>query len=275
MMALIAIGLNGQLYASPGLCPRAVGKKLISPKGVALASFENSAAPMGLNDKPLSNPGLCPGLTWRRPLGAIILMKQILPCVLLALFCSICLLEAATEKPNIVMIIADDQTYRDFGFMGNAQVQTPNIDRLASKSARYVNGYVPTSVCSPSLATLLRATGLADRAKDLPGIDLLPSAKGLEKLDPERAVFGEIFPGDATSLRHPERDIAYRWVRQGAFKLIVPHVKGGKAWGNYLSGSALFDLNRDARETQNLIEKNATKAKHLQRLLDDWWTPAS
>ncbi|NOY01030.1 MAG: sulfatase-like hydrolase/transferase, partial [Verrucomicrobia bacterium] len=70
--------------------------------------------------------------------------------LLLVLFYCTGLLEAAVEKPNIVMIIADDQTYRDFGFMGNALVQTPNIDRLASLSARYVNGYVPTSVCSPS-----------------------------------------------------------------------------------------------------------------------------
>lgn len=463
----------------------------------------------------------------------------------LALFCSVGAAMAASDKPNIVMIIADDQTYRDFGFMGSGQVQTPHIDRLASQSARYVNGYVPTSVCSPSLATLLTglyphqhgihynhpppgnpafnrmtsrseyerirshgfelirsadtlprllagegyrclqtgkfweghyrnagftegmtifepvpgqgfggnrklasgelaahgngdwglkigretmkpiydfiddckskeqpffvwyapylphqphdspkkfydlysdkkglpghalpyyascsqfdetvgklvtyvenrdlaentifvfvidngwtpsqrrekkrpqefahtrkskrspfedglrtpilirwdgvtksaahdglvnsvdivptllgAAGLKNRAKDLPGIDLLPSAQGLEKLDAERAVFGEIYPGDASSLRHPERDIAYRWVRQGDFKLIVPHVnKGdakGRAWENYVTESTLFNLAMDAGETRNLIAENKTKAKHLQRLLDAWWNP--
>ena len=62
------------------------------------------------------------------------------------------------KRPNVVMIISDDQTFTDFGFMGNTKVQTPHLDRLASQSARFVNGYVPTSVCSPSLATLL--TGL-------------------------------------------------------------------------------------------------------------------
>jgi uncharacterized sulfatase len=56
------------------------------------------------------------------------------------------------------MILADDQAYTDFGFMGNKLVETPHIDRLAEQSARYVNGYVPSSVCRPSLATLL--TGL-------------------------------------------------------------------------------------------------------------------
>ena len=65
---------------------------------------------------------------------------------------------AAARPPNIVLIISDDQGYADFGFMGHEQVQTPHLDRLAAQSARYVNGYVPTSVCRPSLATLL--TGL-------------------------------------------------------------------------------------------------------------------
>ncbi len=59
------------------------------------------------------------------------------------------------EMPNIVYIISDDQTYRDFGFMGSKDALTPNIDRLASQSARFVNGYVPTSLCSPSLGVLL------------------------------------------------------------------------------------------------------------------------
>ncbi|HIF33340.1 MAG TPA: sulfatase [Planctomycetaceae bacterium] len=68
-------------------------------------------------------------------------------------------LESRTpERPNVVMILADDQSFRDFGFMGNDVVHTPNLDRLAARSARYPNGYVPMSVCRPSLATLL--TGL-------------------------------------------------------------------------------------------------------------------
>ena len=62
------------------------------------------------------------------------------------------------EKPNVVMIVADDQSFRDFGFLGNDVVHTPHIDRLAARSARYPNGYVPMSVCRPSLATML--TGL-------------------------------------------------------------------------------------------------------------------
>ncbi len=62
------------------------------------------------------------------------------------------------RPPNVVMIISDDQAYDDFGFMGNPHVKTPNLDRLAARSARFTHAYVPTSSCRPSLATLL--TGL-------------------------------------------------------------------------------------------------------------------
>ncbi|RZV36472.1 MAG: sulfatase, partial [Acidimicrobiales bacterium] len=57
--------------------------------------------------------------------------------------------------PNIVWIIADDQAYSDFGFMGHDLVKTPHLDKLASESALFPNGYVPSSLCRASLATLI------------------------------------------------------------------------------------------------------------------------
>jgi uncharacterized sulfatase len=64
----------------------------------------------------------------------------------------------AAPPPNIVLIIGDDQAWTDFSFMGHEVVRTPRIDRLAEESAVFANGYVPTSLCRASLATLL--TGL-------------------------------------------------------------------------------------------------------------------
>src|SRR5262249_14987810 len=61
-------------------------------------------------------------------------------------------------SPNVVMIVGDDQGWTDFGFIGSKVVQTPQLDKLASESAVFANGYVPTSLCRASLATLL--TGL-------------------------------------------------------------------------------------------------------------------
>jgi len=65
---------------------------------------------------------------------------------------------AAQAKPNLVMIVSDDQGWTDFGFMGHPVIQTPHLDKLAAESAVFPNGYVPTSLCRASLATLL--TGL-------------------------------------------------------------------------------------------------------------------
>jgi arylsulfatase A-like enzyme len=64
----------------------------------------------------------------------------------------------AGERPNVVLIVADDQGWMDFGFMGSKVVKTPHLDKLAADSAVFPNGYVPTSLCRASLATIL--TGL-------------------------------------------------------------------------------------------------------------------
>lgn len=59
------------------------------------------------------------------------------------------------SKPNIVLIISDDQGWNDYGFMGHPEVETPNLDALARRSSVFKSGYVPTALCRPSLATLM------------------------------------------------------------------------------------------------------------------------
>jgi len=119
--------------------------------------------------------------------------------------------------------------------------------------------------------TLLHMTGQSQKANALPGINLLDADARRRHAD--RAVFGEIYPGDATSLGHPSLDVAYRWVRQGNFKLILP--QGDNPWGNYLNKPALFNLARDPGEKDNLYHQASSKArvKAMRRQLDKWWTP--
>lgn len=76
---------------------------------------------------------------------------------------------AAERLPNIVFIISDDQAWTDFGFMGHETIQTPNLDRLAAESATFPNGYVPDSLCRPSLATMV--TGLYPHQHKISGND--------------------------------------------------------------------------------------------------------
>ena len=62
---------------------------------------------------------------------------------------------ATDSKPNIIIILADDAGYSDFGFMGSDEIKTPNLDQLAFDGVTFNNAYVSASVCSPSRAGLL------------------------------------------------------------------------------------------------------------------------
>ncbi|WP_165243501.1 sulfatase family protein [Paludisphaera soli] len=62
------------------------------------------------------------------------------------------------KPPNVVLIISDDHAWGDYSFMGHPHIRTPRIDRLAAEGTTFRRGYVPSSLCSPSLASIL--TGL-------------------------------------------------------------------------------------------------------------------
>ncbi len=59
------------------------------------------------------------------------------------------------DRPNIVLIVSDDQGYHDLGCYGATDVKTPTLDRLAAEGARFTNFYVTCSFCTPSRASLL------------------------------------------------------------------------------------------------------------------------
>jgi uncharacterized sulfatase len=108
---------------------RASGNKVVFSStsiSISLASFQLFRSPMGL--------------ALFAALAALTLAQPML---------------AAERPPNVVMIVADDQGWTDFGFMGHKVIHTPRLDRLAAESAVFPNGYVPTSLCRASLATLL------------------------------------------------------------------------------------------------------------------------
>jgi len=73
------------------------------------------------------------------------------------------------RPPNVVLIISDDQAWTDFGFMKHPAIRTPHLDRLAARSAVFRRGYVPTSLCRPSLATII--TGLYPHQTGITGND--------------------------------------------------------------------------------------------------------
>lgn len=89
-------------------------------------------------------------------------MRYLLTLALLGITLATNVAQGADDRsPNVVLIISDDQAWTDFGFMGSKVVQTPNLDRLSKESATFRHGYVPTSLCRASLASII--TGLYPR----------------------------------------------------------------------------------------------------------------
>ena len=69
-------------------------------------------------------------------------------CVLLLmLLCVSAACQSTESKPNIVIILSDDQAWNDYSFMGHKHIKTPNIDKLAAESVLFKRGYVPTAFC--------------------------------------------------------------------------------------------------------------------------------
>lgn len=62
------------------------------------------------------------------------------------------------ERPNIVLIMSDNQSSRLIGAYGNREIETPNIDRIAQTGVMFRNAFAASGVCSPTRASLM--TGL-------------------------------------------------------------------------------------------------------------------
>jgi len=78
--------------------------------------------------------------------------------MLRALVSSLVLITAsalAADRPNVLLIVADDLGYNDVGFQGSKEIPTPHLDKLAASGIRCTNGYVSHSFCSPTRAGML------------------------------------------------------------------------------------------------------------------------
>ncbi len=59
------------------------------------------------------------------------------------------------KKPNIIFLLTDDQRWDAMGAMGNPVIKTPNMDKPATEGVLFLNGYVTTSICCASRASIL------------------------------------------------------------------------------------------------------------------------
>ena len=87
----------------------------------------------------------------------------------LILLLFVCVGCTAMERPNVVLILSDDQSWTDYGFMGHEHIKTPHLDKLASESVLFRRAYVPVALCRPSLMTMI--TGHYPRVHKVVGND--------------------------------------------------------------------------------------------------------
>lgn len=72
---------------------------------------------------------------------------KIIPFVLL--FLGACTQKEKVKKPNLLFVFSDQQTYDMVGCYGNAQIITPNLDKLASEGLRFTNCFSNSPICTP------------------------------------------------------------------------------------------------------------------------------
>jgi len=106
------------------------------------------------------------------------------------------------SRPNVIIVITDDQGYGDLGITGNPHVRTPRIDAFASESIRFNNFYV-SPVCAPTRSSLMTGryslrTGIRDTYNGgaIMASNEVTIAEMLKQADYKSGIFGKWHLGD-------------------------------------------------------------------------------
>jgi len=185
-------------------------------------------------------------------------------------------LSAEHAKPNIVFIISDDHAWSDYGFMGHPHLKTPHLDKLAKESLAFSRGYVPSSLCCPSLATIM--TGLYPHQHKVTSNDP-PIPPGMTNGEFQKSK--EFQAGRDTMNRHLEASpvLARELVKQGYLAL-----QTGKWWqGHYRHGGFTHGMTQGGRhgdegltigrKTMEPIYEFLGQAKREQKPFMVWYAP--
>jgi arylsulfatase A-like enzyme len=130
-------------------------------------------------------------------------------------------LAATPPRPNVILIMTDDQGWGDFGFHGNPHLKTPHLDRLASQSIELTQFYV-SPVCSPTRASLLTSrynyrTGAIDTylGRSTMAADETTLAELLSMGGYRTGIFGKWHLGDSYPSRAMDQGFAQSLVHRG------------------------------------------------------------
>lgn len=168
------------------------------------------------------------------------------------------------NRPNIIFILTDDLGYHDVSYTGGTDVQTPNIDKLASEGMRFTNFYANSTVCSPSRAALL--TGRFPDLVGVPGVIRQNQDNSYGYLSPSAITLGDRlqFSGYHTAL-------IGKW-HLGQTSPNLPNERGFNYFKGFLTGM-VDDYYSHLRMGVNWMrenEKHINPEGHCTDLLSDW-----
>ena len=160
--------------------------------------------------------------------------------IILLLILFISCTKQVEQKPNIILIITDDQGYGDIGYNGNPHIKTPNLDLLATNSMRFNNFYV-SPVCAPTRSSLLTGryslrTGVTDTYNGgaMMSNDEITLAEILKENNYQTGIFGKWHLGD---------NYPFRPTDQGFHESLI-HLSGGIGqvgdFTNYYKGNRSY-----------------------------------
>ncbi|MFC4994109.1 arylsulfatase [Rubritalea tangerina] len=128
---------------------------------------------------------------------------------------------SAADRPNIVLVMTDDQGYGDFGATGNALIKTPELDAMAQRSASWEEFYV-SPVCSPTRACLMTGrynhrTKCIDTflGRSMMASDEVTLAEVLQDNGYATGIFGKWHLGDNYPMRPSDQGFSYSLIHKG------------------------------------------------------------
>jgi arylsulfatase A-like enzyme len=99
----------------------------------------------------------------------------------------------AAERPNVVLMMADDLGYHDLSCYGSGKIRTPQLDKMASEGVRLTSFYTGATVCTPSRMALM--TGAYPTRVGWEGGVVGYKIKGQNGLAPNALTIAEVFKG--------------------------------------------------------------------------------
>ncbi len=156
------------------------------------------------------------------------------------------------ERPNIILIMADDLGYGDLGCFGNKEIQTPFLDSMASEGLKFTDFHSNGSVCSPTRAALL--TGRYQQRSGLEGVIYAEGETRQTGLDVKELTIADYMKseGYATGVVgkwHLGYHIDYNPIYHG-FDFFRGYVSGNVDYHSHLDGAGIPDWWHDLEKTK-------------------------